>query len=393
MIALLLACVGGHLSGDSGAALDAPVLGELRQVVPGPGLPAAVTPQDSNNNLDVTMHEGAAFLAFRTAPSHFASPDTVLYVLRSDDQQTWTHELTITMGTDLREPRLVSWQGRLFLYFAVLGTSSLDFDPQGTMVAVRDTDGTWSDPTWWRQDSFIPWRIHVLDDLPQMTGYTGGADIYDLEEGGYPALEVSWLASTDGSTWDARVPGQPVVYTGGASETDLAYTDDGGVVAVLRNEAGDAEGFGSLICRGEADALGQWRCERDDRKFDSPLVLEHGGRIWLVARRNVTETGAYDLHQDDLSFTEQSVAYQLDYWNQPKRCALWEVDPDALTVTWVLDLPSRGDTCFASVLPEDDGGYTLYNYSSDPDGPDLTWLEGQTGQTAIYAQRLWLPDR
>lgn len=385
-----LACTDSG-SDSAAPALSEPQLGELIQVVPSDGLPAEVVVQPSANNLDVTWHEGRAFLAFRTAPSHFASTETVLYVVSSDDQVSWEHELSIAMGTDLREPRLLSWGGELLLYYAVLGESSFSFEPQGTMRVVRGADGSWSEPAWWREDSFIPWRIHVLDGVPMMTGYTGGGEIYDLEEGEYPSIQVYWLSSSDGYDWQPHLGGDGIVWEGGASETDLAFTPDGDVVAVMRNEAGDADGFGSLICKGLAGSLGDWSCSRDDRKYDSPLVFEDRGRIWLIGRRNVTETGAYDLGYDDRSFTEQYLAYQGDYWQQPKRCSLWEVDPDSLTVDFVLDLPSKGDTCFASTLAEGDGGYTVYNYSNDPDGPELSWLEGQTAETRIYRQRLWLP--
>lgn len=395
-LSLLLACSGG---GDSGTAGDSaaplrtePELGELRQVVPGDGLPAEVVTQDANNNLDVAWHEGRAYLAFRTAPSHFASDQTELHVVSSADQLTWTHEWSYSLGTDLREMRLLSWEGKLFLYFAVLGDDPLAFEPQGTKVVVKEGE-TWGEPTWWREDSFIPWRMRVMQGVPQMAGYTGGGDIYDPAEGEYPHVEVSWLKTSDGTSWQAVDPAHEVVFEGGASETDLAFADDGAIIAVLRNEAGDADGFGSLVCRGEPDALGDWRCERDCRKYDSPLVFEHGGRIWLIGRRTLNEhDGCYDLGLDDLSFQAQSLQYQAAYWGDPKRCSLWEVDPVALTVEWKLDLPSKGDTCFASVLPEDDGGYTVYNYSSDPDGPDVSWLQGQNGTTQIYAQRLWLPD-
>lgn len=393
MVALILAACAPSGEGlDSGAPPTAE-LGEWEAVVPGSGLPPEVEPQASNNNLDVTWHEGEAFLAFRTAPSHFASDQTVLYVMRSADERRWTHELTVHLGTDLREPRLLSWQGRLFFYFAVLGTSPLDFEPQGTMLAVREADGSWSEPAWWRQDGFIPWRIRVVDGVPEMIGYTGGAEIYDLGDGEYPALQVSWLQSADGEQWEARVPGQEVVHTGGASETDLARTAEGAVIAVARNEAGEPEGFGSLVCRGEPEAPADWSCVHDPRKFDSPLVLEEQGRIWLIARRNLTEDGAYDLSvadpsYDELTLSEQSLSYQAAYWGQPKRCSLWLVDPETLAVELVADLPSKGDTCFASTLRQADGSHAVYNYTNDPDGPELSWIEGQTGETMITRQTL-----
>ena len=59
--------------------------------MPGDSLP--LVPQPANSNLDVISFDGAVFLAFRTAPTHFASADTELHVLRSVDEETWTHEL------------------------------------------------------------------------------------------------------------------------------------------------------------------------------------------------------------------------------------------------------------------------------------------------------------
>src|SRR5215813_12772954 len=77
-------------------------------IVPSAGLPSAIADQTSNNNLDVVKHtDGRFYLAFRTAPNHFASTSTVLYVVSSSDEQSWQLETQIAMDTDLREPRLL----------------------------------------------------------------------------------------------------------------------------------------------------------------------------------------------------------------------------------------------------------------------------------------------
>jgi hypothetical protein len=376
---LLLACT----APDADSASPLPVLGEQIQVTPGHGMPAEAASMPSNNNLDVVRHEGRVFYAFRTAPDHFASSETRLHVVSSEDQDSWDYETSFYMETDLREPRFLSWEGRLFLYFAVLGTDALAFEPQGTMVSVYE-DGTWSDPEWLFQDSLIPWRTRVMNGDPTLIGYTGGDEIYDQD--GMPAIEVKWMTSTDGLDWTG-----PTVWTGGGSETDFAFRDDGSLVAVIRNEAGDAEGFGSLVCSAPSDALTDWTCAHDPKKYDSPLVFEHGGEVWLIGRRNLTDTGDFDLGRDDLGHEEAFLNYSVDYWQNPKRCSLWRVDGDALSVEFVLDLPSRGDTCFASILEVDDKTLEVYNYSSDPSGPDLSWLEGQKGETNIYRQRLTFP--
>lgn len=372
--ALILACGGDPMP------VVVPVLGELIQVAPGPGMPEGAASQASNNNLDVVQHNERVYFAFRTAPNHFASDQTQLHVVSSTDQSSWEYETTFYMKTDLREPRFLSWDGKLFLYFAVLGTNSLDFEPQGTMFSIYE-NGVWSEADWLFKDSLIPWRTRVMNGVPTLIGYTGGEDIYD--QNGLPAIEVKWMTSDDGLNWEGET-----VWTGGGSETDFAFEHNGRLVAVIRNEAGDKEGFGSLICRAESDALLEWECNHDRRKYDSPLVFEQGGLIWLIARRNVTDDGYFDLQYDDLDFDAQFYAYSLAYWQEPKRCSLWTVNSDSLTVNHILDLPSRGDTCFASILPVGPDQYDLYNYSSDPEGPDLSWLEGQMGQTNIYRQRL-----
>ena len=375
-----------------------PTASEPVQVVPARGLPVAV--MDANNNLDIIEHAGHVYLAFRTAPSHFASAETELHLLRSTDEQTWTHELTLREGTDLREPRLLALGDRLLLYYAVLGTSSIDFEPAGAKVAVRGVDGRWAAAVPAFDGDFIPWRTRWLDGRPMIIGYNGGAGVYDpsgdtADPDQLPQLAVRWLTTTDGTDGASFVAGSDVVHLGGGSETDLALTDDGRVVAVMRNEAGDADGFGSKVCTAEAGAWGHWTCAHDPKKYDSPLVFAHGGRIWLIGRRNLTDDGHYDLGMDDRSHAEQALAYQAAYWNERKRCSLWEVDPDTRAVSFVLDLAGRGDTCFASILPLSEDRYAVYNYSSpidaDGDGDDPVWLQGQLGETHIYRQVLTFP--
>ncbi len=395
-----LACNGGSSGEEMGASTPGwgPSLGEPVQIVPGDGLPDDAWTQDSNNNLDVAVHEGETFFVFRTAPSHFASSETRLHVVRSADRVTWTHEATFHYETDLREPRLLSWEGELLLYFARLGDDPSAFEPGDTMLTVRDTSGTWSEPEVWFEEDFIPWRIKVRDGVAQMTGYYGGGDVYDMTE--LPSIEVMWLQSADGRSWepvDAAAGGDGVVLTGGSSETDLEVLSDGTVVAVARNEAGDEEGWGSWICRGEPSAPTDWTCALDPRKYDSPLLFlqptpDDPDAVWLVGRRHLSESGNYDLTADGAERAEahgtQTTRNQVAYWNERKRCALWRVWPEDLRVDFVMDLPSAGDTCFPSMLPEvpsagAEATWSVWNYSSPLD-EDPTWLQGQTATTQIY---------
>lgn len=390
-VALLCASLGALGCSDPELPSDNTV-SEAETVVPFEvGIPG-VTTQAANNNLDVVRFEDRTFLAWRTAPTHFASADTVMYVA-SEGPDGWRYEGKFAMGTDLREPRFLVVAGKLMLYFAVLGTDPFAFEPQGMMVTEYHGTDDWDEPEWLYEEGFIPWRAKVENGKAYLIGYVGGENIYEVN--GEP-IRIHFLTTEDGRTLEPVVPDQPVVQEGGGSETDFTFLDDGTLIAVVRNEAGDEQsGWGSKICRAEAGDLGNWTCQSDKKKYDSPLVFRHGPDVWLVGRRNLTDSGNYDLDMDELTAKEQSEKYEIEYSFNPKRCALWRVHPDDLSVEFVADLPSRGDTCFASQLPNDDGTVAIYNYSNVLDGApdckswpddcaDITWWVGQGQPTMIY---------
>lgn len=354
---------------------------ETRRVVPSDGLPVA--PDRSNNNLDVARHDGRTYLAWRTAPSHFAGNATRIEVVSSADERTWTHEASFALGTDLREPRLLSFDGSLFLYVSELGSDPLDFEPRGVRVSERAAAGKWSELEPMLAGGTIAWRVRVHDGVPLMVAYGDGAAVYDPCP---EPMRVQLLTTRDGRRWSPLEPKRPAVVVGGGSEADFAFADSGELFAVVRNEAGDADGFGSKLCRAPASDWTRWSCRADRRKFDSPFAFSALGEPWVMARRHVTPSGEYDVGQSWGPL--RSVVNQLAYVREPKRCALWRFDRDTGRPRFVLDLPSRGDTCFPAVLPggRRDGAerVIVYDYSSDIRGPDLPWSAGQRRPTYIY---------
>lgn len=369
-----------------------PRVGDPIVMAPSDRLPAEVVSQAAHNNLDVIWFRGRLYFAFRTAPYHFASPKVVMYVVSTADGLDWTFETALDMDTDLREPRFLAVGDRLMLYYAVLGDFLATFEPREARVIELVAPGEWSEPTVVTSEAgalagFIPWRAKTIDGVPSITGYVGGESIY--EPGGEP-VRVSWSTiGADPSVLRAR-HGDEVVLTGGSSETDLVQLDDGTVIAVSRNELGDELGWGSKICRAEASAPDRWTCVADRKKYDSPLLFRHGDRVFLIGRRQLANDGAYDLLKRELSAEEQTRAYELAYWNTPKRCALWEVDPSSLAVSHVLDLPSAGDTCFASLIELGDGRYWVFDYTSSLADPDIAWMDAQLRDTQIHAMTLAL---
>jgi hypothetical protein len=394
-ISLIAACLAA--CGEPQA--PAPGSGEATQVVPSAGLPSEYTqlrallctgPSCSNNNLDVIRHDGRVYLAVRISPDHFASAEARLFVFSSTDERAWSFETLIHLGADLREPRFLSLGGRLFMYFARLGTNSASFEPQGVLWIERKGAADWTAPADFRPGrKYIPWRFVVRDGRAYFSLYENGQHIYDFS--GKP-MDVELLVSDDGVTWAPADAAHPVVSTGGGSETAFAFDTRGDLYAVIRNEAGDQTGWGSKICRARKGALGDWACKHDPKKYDSPLVFADGDTIYLVGRRNLTDSGNYQLDANEPWSGPKTADYLIDYSLHPKRCAIWQLDRGELTIRHLADVPGWGDTCFPSALedPADPRRRVLYNYSSPLDGPDLSWFMGQHGETRIYRTVLTL---
>jgi hypothetical protein len=263
----------------------------------------------------------------------------------------------------------------------------------GTSYATRSADGTWTELAPLGDlgsGSFIVWRTKVERGTPLMTLYEGGENIYTDGE----PITIELRTTADGITWTPYDAARPVVSMGGGSETAFTITDDGELFSVVRNEAGDELGWGSKLCRAPASDLADWTCTGDPKKYDSPLMFWHDGEAYLIARRNVTETGNYDLMTGRGDRLNQTFENQRGYVTTPKRCALWRFVQDEDRIAFILDLPSRGDTCFPGLLDGSaPGEKVVYNYSSPIDGADVPWNDGQSGPTNIYRHVLRFTPR
>ncbi|NNL65696.1 MAG: hypothetical protein HKP30_05595, partial [Myxococcales bacterium] len=356
-------------------------------------LPDGLAPGASNNNLDAVRHDdGFVYLAFRTAPHHFANRETRIVVLRSRDERSWQRDAEFALGHDLREPRLLSHQGRVVLFVSKLGSDPLDFEPQGMVRAVREA-GRWSELAAFGPERTIGWRARKLDGVPALVAYQGGGTAYGPGE---TRMRIDLFRSDDGLDWRLWDPEHGALYEGGGGEADFDRAQ-GDWFGVIRVESGDDRGYGSRLCRAPADHPARWRCRTDPRKYDSPFVFAHDGEVYLLGRRNLRGDGRFDRgvgpSQGPLRLLRTAWNH-LSYSTARKRCALWRFVPEAgaeggddpaVRLAFVLDLPSRGDTCFAAVLAgERPGERVVYDYSSPLDGDDPRWIEGQRGETRIY---------
>jgi len=350
------------------------------QVVPGQNLPAEVKCQRSNNNLDIAMFEGRLFLAFRTAPTHFASRRVHHYIISSHDfGKTWDFEAEVFMGSDMREPRFLVLGDRLIYYNFQAGKNMFSFAPKHIWAMERKSLGVWTEPRKVFKDGCVLWRAKVINGTAYATAYCGGEGEYT---GGNAQIGIYFLTTKDGYNFEPVDPEKPIIATGG-SETDFEIDRKGDLYAVIRNEAGDGKSWASKVCKAGAGNLSDWKCVDSEYKPDSPLVFKHNDEIYVIGRRSLG--GPYDKGKRALPDSVETLYYLAHYWWTKKRTALYRLDKDTLSLEPILDFPSKGDTSFAGLVKLNENQYLMYNYSSDPEGKDRVWMSGQLHQTNIYS--------
>lgn len=364
---------------------------EPRWVVPSPALPAEATPLASNNNVDIHFFGDRLFFAWRTNDTHFASRNARMHVVSSKDEgRTWSHEHTVALGADVREPRLWSFGGALHLAFFEAGTDMFAFEPRKMWRTTRRAARDWGALVAWGDEGEIPWCLKVRGGQAFLTTYIG--EHYGM---GLSRIDVRFLRAADGISFVPVRTGMPVVYRGGVSEVAFEFDRDGSLWAVTRNEDGDESGFGSHVCFAPANDLGTWDCgaRSSPERYDSPAMFRHGSELYLIARRDVG--GPFDQMRTELPFADQKRNNLLAYSSRPKRTALYRIDKSARRVVHVFDLPGAGDTAFPSVRRTGPHTFLVANYTSPLSDPDRPWLVGQTSAdgTQIYLLTLTFTPR
>jgi hypothetical protein len=363
-------------------ALPEVTVGAPRVIVPGPAVPPSVVTDRANNNLDVIEHGGRRYLAWRTAPIHFAHRDARLHVVSSGDRgATWQHETTVALGRDIREPRFLSLGSCLFLYCFTLGRTWYRFEPDRVHALVRDERG-WSQPRAISEPGIVEWRPRWLDGRPTMCVYRGAETTYSANP--EPTGVEVWTTD-DGWSWGPIDSTHATSHVGG-TETDLVEAPGGGWVGVTRLEGPGR--WGTDVVRSPGGRADDWATRHFAHKLDSPYAFRCGDHVLVLARRQLFAHGRYDLGWTWPEPSARTLAYHAIYWATRKRSALWHVDPDTLELTWVADIPGRGDTCFPALVDHGDGRFTVYNYTSPLGSLDRPWIVGQLAPTQIIEHDL-----
>src|SRR5262249_6438481 len=145
------------------------------------------------------------------------------YVVSSPDLgKTWTHETTVAVGADLREPCFLARGDKLILHFFEAGKRAWAWEPKGMRRVVRGPDGRWSEPEAFGEPGEIPWEMKTHAGRAYLSSYLGGH--YDPR--GSP-LSLKLQVSDDGLHWKPADEAKPVLYRGGLSELAFEFDADG----------------------------------------------------------------------------------------------------------------------------------------------------------------------
>lgn len=341
-------------------------------------LPKGVSIQQAQNNLDVTFYQGRYYVALRTAPTHFASSKTELYVLSSTDFHSWELETKVHMQADLREPRFTVFHDSLFFYFFKAGSHPLKFEPNSLYVSTKSGYQDFTPPETCALHGFVPWRIRERQDTLYMSAYYG-IGLYSNQH----RADLRLLWSTNGKNW------QPIsettqVKVDHAEEGEFIFDQQGDLWCTIRLES-----VGGMLAHANAKQLDQWEIKSLPEKYDSALWFEHKGTLYLVARRNMD--GKVD-HSPAWFGPKLRRAYNLiRYSFTEKKTALFRLNRTNFNLEHVMDFPSTGDNAFPGIVADGKGGFYLLNYSSNIHGRSKNWISGQLGRTYVYWTRLEIP--
>lgn len=349
---------------------------EWEQIVPSKNLPDQVKTMHSNNNVDVIEFKGRYYVGFRTAPNHFASKRTRMYVLSTVDFTNWTVEKEIALGSDVREPRFYRSADTLFFMFFKGGKNKFKFEPNGIFQAHLTKD-SWSELKELNLPlGYVPWRIKRHEGIYYLSSYEGSTE-YKLHE----PSQSRFFISKDGYQWDSISAEPQINHPRATAENAFTFVENGDIWGISRLEYD-----GSYIWRAKKGAYHKWQTWYSKHKFDSPIMFTHKGNVFLIARRNLDGDGTF--YRKEGKYKKNLVRYSLT----KKTTAVYLLDTLNKSLIHIKDLNSTGDCAFPAVAQVNDSTYYVLNYSSNIQKRKKNWISGQLGKTYIYKSTFTIGD-
>ncbi|MFO0554077.1 MAG: sialidase family protein [Polyangiaceae bacterium] len=335
-----------------------------------------------NENTEMLVLDDRIILIFRGGESgQIGSDQAHINVYASTDGgETFSKQSEVSGGAlegmrDIRDPKLLEMNGKVFLYAIARLPGGHYRDMGGEAWTVRaessDKGVTWTAPEKTLTDLddngdehfWGLWRITKRVSSEGETLYALGYDDGDVR--------VAMFSSQDGVTWERRSLVMDS-YADVPSEAELQFfgDDEDTAVALVRlDNQGILQDGQSAICTSHAP-FDSWECgRRIEQRLDGPTWLsteiDGARRNFVVARKHLPCTY--------------------------KRTAIYELrgdltDPSAdIQVCEVEVLPSAGDTAYTALAHLQDSQYLVSWYSSViPTQGDVAWLDGTYSPADIW---------
>lgn len=347
---------------------------EWQKLIPDPGLPPKVICRKSNNNLDLIKYQGKYFLAFRTAPTHFASQKTKLYIISSTDLQNWSYEKEFFCGSDMREPRFLIFKDKLLFYYFEGGKKMFRFEPKRVMVS-EFSDGKFTESLSIGLDGYVSWRLKAHSDTIYLSAYYG-VNLYNASH----TADLRLFYSNDGFKF-SKLSEKPQCDWIGAEEGEFEFDDEGNLWATIRLESD-----GALIAYADKNNLSDWRLVFSKYKYDSAFMFKYKNEMYVIARKNLDGDGSFAKASRHIPDKIRHKYNLLKYSFTKKTTALYKLNKKNKKLVFLADLMGTGDTAFPALVSasEEKPEFILMNYSSDISGKEKNWIKGQLSKTFIY---------
>jgi hypothetical protein len=314
---------------------------------------------EHNSNTDLIYWNDAFHLIHASSPFHFASKDSRLHLLRSEDGRTWEEVARFdAAGQDIRDPKFAAIGDRLLLY--ALKNTDWTAEPYQTVYAESSDAVNWSAFRELEPQGWLFWRPKTAD------GVTWYVPVYWYEHG-----RSALLRSTDGINWIMHAP----IYQGDRNdETDIEFLPDGRMIATARLEVSDSlvgDPQGSTLITVSEPPFDTWQpvTKSQVARLDGPSLFSYNRRVYAVGRYQPRVAGPFDWQGSIFS---------------RKRTALYLVEEDRLV--YLSDLPSSGDTSYSGVVQLGDELYVSY-YTNDIDR-DFPWILGMVSPSSIRMAKI-----
>jgi hypothetical protein len=307
---------------------------------------------------DVIRFAGALFSVFRHAPDWQPDPAAQLFVLRSDDKgQTWSKAAALTAaGRDLREPKLVLFQNKLWVTATAWDTTDPTRHRTSIRAAVSDDGAKFTataDVT--VSPGLEAWRPRVVGSALVLAAWNAD-ELFPSSN----SNQLGLLSSSDGLLFAA--PPAPLPAGPGAREGELLVRQSGDSWLALPERAIDGAPDRQTFCH--AKGLAGWTCwSVAGQRVDGPALFEWNGILFLAGRH--------------------------DIGGGRKRTAVWQVLEDDHALSLIADLAqSFGETGGPGVVQLDADHELLTFHSTSTLDPKLAGIGHEP--TEVESQSLGL---